>query len=177
MRRGGPITYDCWMESDADGVYHFQQTKALCVPISRTMISLAGRISRHFHLRVQTQAFNAHHDTFSLRLASRDYLRTRKFLLLFYDTGSVLGVFGMLTAIVLLVWTTVSLSSSAFLRLTAPDTSTSLLKRAVEVSSGAQTYSSGMHAVNPIVSSMQCIRSCMRSLHRFSYHLECLYCV
>ncbi|KIK39380.1 hypothetical protein CY34DRAFT_769564 [Suillus luteus UH-Slu-Lm8-n1] len=113
------------------------------------MISLAAGIPRSlFHLRVQTRAFNAHHDTFSLRLASRNYLRTRKFLLMFYDTGSVLVIFGMFTAVVMLVWTMVSLLSSTFLRVTAPDTSTSLLKRAVGV---ATAYPRVTHAVNPII--------------------------
>ncbi|KAG2128003.1 hypothetical protein DEU56DRAFT_742147 [Suillus clintonianus] len=116
------------------------------------MTSLAAGIPRSlFHLRVQTRAFNAHHDTFSLRLASRNYLRTRKFLLMFYDTGSVLVVFGMFTAVVLLVWTMVSLLSSAFLRLTASDTSASLLKRAFDVTSRPTTYSSVTRAVNPII--------------------------
>ncbi|OAX41218.1 hypothetical protein K503DRAFT_685956 [Rhizopogon vinicolor AM-OR11-026] len=113
------------------------------------MISLAGRVSRHFHLRMQTQAFNAYHDTFSSRLASRSNLRTRKFLLLLYDVGSILGVFGMFAALVMLIWTMGSLSSSALLRLTTPRTSTLLLKRAVEASGRAQTYYT--HAVNPII--------------------------
>lgn len=122
----------------------------------RRMISLAAGIPRSlFHLRVQTQAFNAHHDTFSLRLASRNYLRTRKVLLMFYDTGSVLVIFGMFTAVVLLVWTMLSLLSSTFLRVTAPDTSTSLLKRAVGVATRATAYPRVTHAVNPIVSKMQ----------------------
>ncbi|KAG0698419.1 hypothetical protein DFH29DRAFT_1002860 [Suillus ampliporus] len=116
------------------------------------MISLAGGISRRlFHLRMQTRAFNAYHDTFSLRLASRNYLRTRKLLLIFYDTGSVLVVFGMFTAVILLFWTMVSLSSSAFLRLTASDTSASLLKRALGATSRAKSYSSTAHAINPII--------------------------
>ncbi|KAG1765564.1 hypothetical protein EDD22DRAFT_774911 [Suillus occidentalis] len=116
------------------------------------MISLAAGIPRSlFHLRVQTRAFNAHHDTFSLRLASRNYLRTRKFLLMFYDTGSVLVIFGMFTAVVLLVWTMVSLLSSTFLRVTVPDTSTSLLKRAVGVATRATAYPRVTHAVNPII--------------------------
>ncbi|KAG1901551.1 uncharacterized protein F5891DRAFT_950498 [Suillus fuscotomentosus] len=114
--------------------------------------SLATSIPRSFfHLRVQTRAFNVHHDTISLRLASRNYLRTRKFLLMFYDTGSVLVIFGMFTAVALLVWTMVSLLSSTFLRVTAPDTSASLLKRAVEVTTRATTYSRVTHAVNPII--------------------------
>lgn len=118
----------------------------------KRMISLAAGIPRSlFHIRVQTRAFNVHHDAFSLRLASRNYLRTRKFLLIFYDTGSVLVIFGMFTAVVLLVWTMVSLLSSTFLRVTAPDTSTSLLKRAVEVATRATTYSRVTHAVNPII--------------------------
>ncbi|KAG2336622.1 hypothetical protein BDR05DRAFT_942180 [Suillus weaverae] len=118
----------------------------------KRMSSLAAGFPRSlFHLRVQTRAFNAHHDTFSLRLASRNYLRTRKLLLMFYDTGSVLVIFGMFIAVVLLVWTMVSLLSSTFLRLTAPDTSTSLLKRAVEVATRATTYSSVTHVVNPII--------------------------
>lgn len=122
----------------------------------KRMISLAAGIPRSlFHLRVQTRAFNAHHDTFSLRLASRNYLRTRKFLLMFYDTGSVLVIFGMFTAVVLLVWTMVSLLSSTFLRVTAPDTSTSLLKRAVGAATRATAYPRVTHAVNPIVSTMQ----------------------
>ncbi|KAG2038034.1 hypothetical protein BDR03DRAFT_955573 [Suillus americanus] len=57
----------------------------------------------------------------------------------------------MFTAVVLLVWTMVSLLSSTFLRVTAPDTSTSLLKRAVEVATRATTYSRVTHAVNPII--------------------------
>ncbi|KAJ8594748.1 hypothetical protein M405DRAFT_784284 [Rhizopogon salebrosus TDB-379] len=115
------------------------------------MVSLAGWISRHLHLRMQTQAFNAYHDTLSLRLASRKYLRTRKCLLSLYDAGSILGVFGMLTAVAVLVWTTGSLSSSTLLRLTTPQTPTRLLKRAAEASSRLQTYSSVTHAVNPII--------------------------
>lgn len=119
----------------------------------KRIISLAAGIPRSlFHLRVQTRAFNAHHDTFSLRLASRNYLRTRKFLLMFYDTGSVLVIFGMFTAVVLLVWTMVSLLSSTFLRVTAPDTSTSLLKRAaVGAATRATAYPRVTHAVNPII--------------------------
>jgi S2P endopeptidase len=100
---------------------------------------------------VQTRAFNAHHDTFSLQLASRNYMRTRRFLLMFYDIGSVLVIFGMFTAVILLIWTMVSLLSSTFLRLTAADASTSLLKRAVEVATRATTYSRVTHAVNPII--------------------------
>jgi hypothetical protein len=119
---------------------------------AKTMVSLACWISRHLHLRMQTQAFNAYHDTLSLRLASRKYLRTRKCLLSLYDAGSILGVFGMLTAVAVLVWTTGSLSSSTLLRLTTPQTPTRLLKRAAEASSRLQTYSSVTHAVNPIVS-------------------------
>ncbi|KAG1733856.1 uncharacterized protein EDB91DRAFT_624050 [Suillus paluster] len=117
------------------------------------MISFAAGVSRRlFHLRVQTRAFNALHDTFSLRLASRNYLRTRKLLLIFYDTGSVLVVFGMFTAVILLFWTMVSLLSSAFLRLTASDsTSASLLKRAVGATSRTKTYSGTAHAINPII--------------------------
>ncbi|KAG1810641.1 uncharacterized protein BJ212DRAFT_1589654, partial [Suillus subaureus] len=96
----------------------------------KRMISLAAGIPRSlFHIRVQTRAFNAHHDIFSLRLASRNYLRTRKFLLMFYDTGSVLVIFGMFTAVVLLVWT----------------------MRTVEVATRATTYSKVTHAVNPII--------------------------
>lgn len=137
--------------------YHFQPTNVLAVLLATVsdpkMTSLAGRISRHFkfHLRVQTRAFNVYHDNFSLRWTSRNYLRRRKILLLFYDIGSILGVFGMFAAVVMLVWTAVSLSSSAFLRLTIPHTSTRLLKRAAEASSRPQTYSSA-YAVNPIVS-------------------------
>ena len=116
-----------------------------------SIISLTGRISRYFHLRMQTHAFNDYHDTFSSRLASRKYFRTRKFLLLLYDVGSVLGVFGMFAALVILVWTTVSLSSSTLFRLTAPRTSTRLLKRAAEASSRTESYSS-THTVNLIVS-------------------------
>ncbi|KAG2368942.1 hypothetical protein BDR07DRAFT_1605071 [Suillus spraguei] len=137
---------------------HFESTSAvLALHLlhriqPKRMISFAAGIPRSlFHIRVQTRAFNAHHDTFSLRLASRNYLRTRKFLLMFYDTGSVLVIFGMFIAVVLLVSTMVSLLSSMFVRLTAPDTSTSLLKRAVEVTTHATTYSSVTHAVNPII--------------------------
>ena len=118
-----------------------------------TMRSFAGRISRLFHLRMETRAFNAYHDIFSLRLASKNYLRTRKFLLILYDAGSVLGIVGMFAAVVMLVWTAVSLSSSILLRLTAPHTSTRLLKRAADVTSRAPTSPSG-HIVNPIVSRM-----------------------
>ncbi|KAG2148230.1 uncharacterized protein EDB93DRAFT_1250292 [Suillus bovinus] len=119
---------------------------------SKRMKSLVASIPRSiFHLRVQTRAFNVHHDTFSSRLASRNYLRTRKFLLMFYDTGSVLVIFGMFTAVVLLVWTMVSLLSSTFLRVTALDPSASLLKRAVEVTTRATKYSRVTHAVNPII--------------------------
>jgi S2P endopeptidase len=71
---------------------------------------------------------------------------------MFYDIGSVLVIFGMFTAVILLIWTMVSLLSSTFLRLTAADASTSLLKRAVEVATRATTYSRVTHAVNPIVS-------------------------
>lgn len=117
-----------------------------------SIISLTGRISRYFHLRIQTHAFNDYHDTFSSRLASRKYFRTRKFLLLLYDVGSALGVCGMFAALVILVWTTVSLSSSTLFRLTASRTSTRLLKRATEASSRAESYSSFTHTVNLVVS-------------------------
>ncbi|KAG2351486.1 hypothetical protein BDR07DRAFT_1094425 [Suillus spraguei] len=85
---------------------HFESTSAVLAMHllhriqPKRMISFAAGIPRSlFHIRVQTRAFNAHHDTFSLRLASRNYLRTRKFLLMFYDTGSVLVIFGMFIAV------------------------------------------------------------------------------
>jgi len=63
------------------------------------------------HLRISTTKWNALHDKLSGYLLGRGNQRVGVFLREFYNLGSVLGVFGMLTAIVALFW---MLSNSAW---------------------------------------------------------------
>jgi S2P endopeptidase len=58
-----------------------------------------------FHLRLQTTAWNIYHD-----LLATEFKKERSFLLSqaligFYDLGSIFGILGMLTGLVLLSWT------------------------------------------------------------------------
>lgn len=68
-------------------------------------------ILKHFHLRVQTTAWNNQHDILTNRVTSR-HPRIKLFLERFYDTGLVLGILGMLVAFGLLLWTAFSLMQS-----------------------------------------------------------------
>ncbi|KAI0354020.1 hypothetical protein OH77DRAFT_1426424 [Trametes cingulata] len=64
------------------------------------------------HLRYQSTAWNALHQSSSARLAKRTDWRTA--LQLVYDVGSLLGVLGMLGSVLLLVWTTLQLASTLY---------------------------------------------------------------
>ncbi|KAI0828575.1 hypothetical protein BC628DRAFT_1409160 [Trametes gibbosa] len=67
------------------------------------------------HLRFQSTAWNALHQSSTARIAKRhDW---RRALELVYDVGSVLGVLGMLGSVLLLVWTNAQLSSALYMRL------------------------------------------------------------
>lgn len=72
----------------------------------RTKVFLRG-----LHVRVQTTAFNAPHDTLSATLRQRKSRRRKHLLQLLYDTGSILGIIGMFLALFLLLWTTAQLGS------------------------------------------------------------------
>ncbi|KAF9465401.1 hypothetical protein BDZ94DRAFT_1320225 [Collybia nuda] len=66
--------------------------------LSSTQVILKG-----IHLRVQTTAWNARHDTFTTSLR-REWKVTRALKLL-YDVGCLLGVLGMLAGLGALLWT------------------------------------------------------------------------
>ncbi|KAI0666366.1 hypothetical protein C8Q78DRAFT_984221 [Trametes maxima] len=66
------------------------------------------------HLRYQSTAWNALHQSSSARLVKRD--NWRRALRFAYDVGSVLGVMGMAGSVLLLAWTTVQLASSLYSR-------------------------------------------------------------
>ena len=79
-----------------------QSSDLLRTPTTRITLS-------NFHLGLHSTAFNPLLHHFATRLKSS---RWRKLLNLVYDTGSALGVLGMLGSIVLLIWTTLQLFSS-----------------------------------------------------------------
>ncbi|KAI0368501.1 hypothetical protein BV20DRAFT_1022387 [Pilatotrama ljubarskyi] len=66
------------------------------------------------HLRYQSSAWNALHQSSSARLAKST--ASRSVLQLVYDVGTVLGVLGILGSVLLLVWTTAQLASSLYTR-------------------------------------------------------------
>ncbi|KAI0644139.1 hypothetical protein C8Q79DRAFT_1002094 [Trametes meyenii] len=71
------------------------------------------------HLRYQSTAWNALHQSSSARLIKRgDWRRALRFA---YDVGTALGVLGMVGSVLLLVWTTMQLASSIYSRPGAPD--------------------------------------------------------
>jgi S2P endopeptidase len=58
-----------------------------------------------FHLRLQTTAWNIYHDILSTEFKNeRNFLLSRT-LMIFYDLGSIFGVLGMLSGLLLLLWT------------------------------------------------------------------------
>ncbi|KAI9068996.1 hypothetical protein FKP32DRAFT_1671751 [Trametes sanguinea] len=82
------------------------------------------------HLRYQSTAWNALHQSSSARLAKRT--EWRRALQLVYDIGSVLGVLGMLGSVLLLAWTSIQLASSMFshsAQVDAPEQSRQFSKR------------------------------------------------
>ncbi|KAH9855522.1 hypothetical protein C2E23DRAFT_813672 [Lenzites betulinus] len=68
------------------------------------------------HLRYQSTAWNALHQSSTARLAKRR--GWRRALQLVYDVGSMLGILGMFASVLLLLWTTVQLSSALYTRFT-----------------------------------------------------------
>jgi S2P endopeptidase len=62
-------------------------------------------IVKNLYLRVQTTAWNLHHDVLASKLSSsrRTYLRMS--LQFFYNTGCVMGILGMIGAFGILLWT------------------------------------------------------------------------
>ncbi|OSD07677.1 hypothetical protein PYCCODRAFT_1401627 [Trametes coccinea BRFM310] len=74
----------------------------------------------NLHLRYQSSAWNALHQSSSARLSKRT--EWRRALQLVYDIGSALGVLGMLGSVLLLAWTSVQLAASLFVQSTRPNT-------------------------------------------------------
>jgi len=62
-------------------------------------------ILKAFHLRLQTTAWNLHHDILATELKKERRLFLSQTLRVFYDLGSVFGIFGMLVGLGLLLWT------------------------------------------------------------------------
>lgn len=58
-----------------------------------------------FHLRFQTTACNIYHDCLATALKKERRPRLSLILMRFYDLGSVFGILGMLTGLVILSWT------------------------------------------------------------------------
>lgn len=77
-----------------------------------THITLSSKI----HLRLETTEFNVAHERLAFRLNSREYLRWKTTLGAFYDVGSVMGVLGMMGAVLLLLVTCVSLLWTIYVR-------------------------------------------------------------
>ncbi|KAI0772391.1 hypothetical protein BD413DRAFT_612553 [Trametes elegans] len=114
-------------------------TSAAAGPASAELFrSPATRITlRKLHLRYQSTAWNALHQSSVARLAKRS--GWRKMLQLVYDAGSVLGVLGMLSSMALLAWTTGQLSLSLYARSsysTVPSPTSTVFKRSVAEDDG-----------------------------------------
>lgn len=73
---------------------------------------------KKLHLRVQTTAWNRHHEKLAARLAGKQSLKAKTLLAGFYDAGSALGLLGMIGAIGLLLWTTRDIALSLHENLT-----------------------------------------------------------
>lgn len=60
---------------------------------------------KSFHLRLQTTAWNIYHDLLATELKKERTVFLSQALTSFYDLGSVFGILGMLTGLVILSWT------------------------------------------------------------------------
>ncbi|KAF9071599.1 hypothetical protein BDP27DRAFT_1322026 [Rhodocollybia butyracea] len=78
-----------------------------------------------FHLRIQTEAFNAQHDSVVKRLNHRREKGLRRCISLFYDMGVVVGIFGMCIGLGTLFW----LTGSSVLRIFQKLPSRAIVKR------------------------------------------------
>ncbi|KAH7890390.1 hypothetical protein F5I97DRAFT_1799357 [Phlebopus sp. FC_14] len=121
------------------------------LPLSQGRRQITDVTVRNLNLRVKTQAFNALHDGLSNFLLSGASRQLRQAFLWFYDLGSFLSAIGMLVALGLLAWTTITLSASVLEQRSAT-TSGVLSKRGTELlGDSSRTSSSHSFAVNLII--------------------------
>ncbi|KIJ60749.1 hypothetical protein HYDPIDRAFT_98042 [Hydnomerulius pinastri MD-312] len=110
---------------------------------------------KNFNLRLKTQAFNELHETLCSRFSSNDCRLLKLMLVWLYDLGSIVSIAGMLTALGLLLWTTVALSRSVFqTQSTYVRSATILAKRGLEYVDNAIPSIAPANdalAVNPII--------------------------
>ncbi|KAK0196677.1 hypothetical protein F5146DRAFT_918911 [Armillaria mellea] len=106
--------------------------------------------ARYFHLKIESSAWNRHHDGLAGKLGSRRYQRYSNTLGYFYDAGVAFGVLGMLCAIGLLLWTCANLFTETFHRGSAADVHRVVKRDMQEASRTDVRRSEGfIHAIIP----------------------------
>lgn len=107
--------------------------------------------SKSFHIRLETTTLNVLYDSLSLHL-NRSPLAGR-FVRTFYDMGSIAGVIGMVTALVVLVWAAQQITGQILQGFTSVKSSEPavLAKRAFSTFSEARPEDSDM-ILQPMVS-------------------------
>ncbi|KAI6169689.1 hypothetical protein EDD17DRAFT_1748834 [Pisolithus thermaeus] len=93
---------------------------------------------KNFHLRVKTNALNVLHDELCYSLSSDEYRLLKRVLLHLYDLGSLVGVMGMIGAL-LLLWSITANLLMSMARASFNSSHSSLVKRGLEIEVGEIT--------------------------------------